>query len=53
MQHVAHLEAVAVDRDGPALQHRVEEVRDPALVFVAELPRARDARHAKHTVGSS
>ena len=51
MEHVAHLEAVAVDVIGLAGEHGVEEVRDPALVFVAELPRTGDAGHAEDDGG--
>ena len=47
-QHVAHLQAVAVERDRLAVERLDQEVRDPALILGAELVRAVDAAHAEH-----
>ena len=45
MEHVAHLAAVTVNPERLALQRRIEKVRDPSLVFTAELARPRNAGH--------
>ena len=47
-QQVAHLLAVAVDRDRPSLHRADQEMRDPALVLGAVLVRPVDAAHAEH-----
>ena len=47
-QQVAHLLAVAIDRDRQALQRADQEMRDPALVLGAVLVRPVDAAHAEH-----
>ena len=39
---------ISIDRESLALQRRIGKVRDPALVFVSELPRTGDTRHPKH-----
>src|SRR5581483_4027646 len=44
-KHVAHLASVAIDYDGFLLQGRIEEMRDPSLVFGAKLSRPGNARH--------
>ncbi len=51
MQHIAHLMAIAINGDGAAFEDGVEKVRDPALIFVAELPRPGDAGHAEDDGG--
>src|SRR5262249_7018690 len=43
-ERVAHLLAVAEDREWPPGDRRHAEPGDPALIFDAELPRAVDAR---------
>ena len=43
VEQVAHLEAVAVDRQRSTPDHGVEEVGDPPLVLVPVLVRAVDA----------
>ena len=48
IQQVAHLLAVAIDCERLAGRDRQHEVGDPALVFIAELARSINARHAKH-----
>jgi len=50
-QDIAHLSAVAVDRDRFARERAAQEVGDPALVLGAELVRAVDAAHAEHRGG--
>src|SRR5690606_11445562 len=50
-EDVADLLAVAVNRDRFTLQCGDEEMRDPALVFGAELARTVDAAHAEHRGG--
>ena len=47
-KHIAHLLAVAIDRDRPALHRADQEMCDPALVLGAVLMRTVDAAHAKH-----
>src|SRR3569833_685283 len=51
MQDVAHLESIAVYGDGPAGEHRVDEVCDPSLTLVAELPGSGNAPHSEDDGG--
>src|SRR5690242_17415608 len=51
IKQVAHLLAVTVDRQLPALERRASEVRHPALVLGAQLAAAIDAGHPKHDGG--
>src|SRR3569832_388335 len=51
VHEVAHLIAVAVDHERLAREHSLDEVRDPALIFVAELTRAIDTAHAEYGRG--
>ena len=48
VEDVAHLAAVAVDRDRLAVERADQEMRDPALVLGSHLARAVDAAHAHH-----
>ena len=45
IEHVAHLPAIAVNRDRPAFERGIEKMRNPALVLAAELARSGNARH--------
>src|SRR3569832_1775035 len=51
VHEVALLIAVAVDHERLAREHSLDEVRDPALIFVAELTRAIDTAHAEYGRG--
>src|SRR5262249_49781006 len=46
-QHVPDLLAVPINRQGPSGRRCNDEMRQPSLIFVAELPRAVDATHSK------
>src|SRR3954454_16911182 len=58
-QHIAYGEDVpdlipgSINGTGFSLERGIHEMRDPTLIFVAELPRARDARHAEHDAGQA
>src|ERR1700744_2755109 len=47
MQYVPHLHPVAVNRDWLTIKRGIEEVREPSLVFIAELPWASYTQHAE------
>src|SRR5689334_13832744 len=51
-ENVAHLHAVAVDRDGLAGNGTNHEMRHPTLIFVSILVRTVDATHAKDERGN-
>src|SRR5438094_43722 len=53
VQHVAHLEAVAVDVDPLARERTPDEMRDPALVFRSHLTRSINAAHAENDRGQT
>ena len=50
-QNVAHLHAIAVDRDGLAGQSAEQKVGHPALVFIPALPGTVNAAHAEYRGG--
>ena len=52
-QNVADLLAVTIDRDGLATNRANEEMRDPPLIFGAELPGSVDTAQSEYDSGDS